>query len=54
VPADMQVLRKCCLLEEHNERDDTGVVVPWGASLDLVREALGDLASVGVGSWSPA
>lgn len=54
VPADMPVLRKCCLLEDHNELQDGGVVVPWGASLDLVRQALSDLASVGVGSWSPA
>jgi hypothetical protein len=54
VPDDMPVLRKCCLLETHNELEDGGVVVPWGASLDLVRQALSDLASVGVGSWSLA
>ena len=33
------VLTKCCLLEEHIERDGTTVTVPWGASLDLVGRA---------------
>jgi hypothetical protein len=53
VPADMPVLRKCCLLEDHNETDGGGVTVPWGASLDQVRQALAQLASVEAGSWSP-
>jgi hypothetical protein len=53
VPADMPVLRKCCLLEDHNESDGGGVTVPWGASLDQVRQALAQLASVEVGSWLP-
>jgi hypothetical protein len=54
VPPGLPVLRKCCLLEEHNERSDDGVVVPWGASLDLVRQALTDLSLDRVGAWSPA
>lgn len=43
------LLTKCCLLEEHVEVDGTAVVVvPWGASLALLREAL-DLAVDGAG-----
>ena len=35
------LLTKCCLLEEHVEADGRVVVVPWGASLGHLREALG-------------
>ena len=36
-------LAKCCLLETHNEVDaDRTVVVPWGASLALIADALGN------------
>jgi hypothetical protein len=43
------VLTKCCLLEDRIVREDDGVVVPWGASLGQVREALQVLAS----EWAP-
>jgi hypothetical protein len=48
VPADHARLTKCCLLEEHIETREDTVVVPWGASFDLVREgvrAASDLAA---------
>ncbi len=39
-------LTKCCLLEEERyERTGRQVVVPWGASLGLIRSALVDLVS---------
>jgi hypothetical protein len=37
---DEVLLTKCCLLEEHIETDGRTVVVPWGASLDQLRQAL--------------
>ncbi|WP_144022451.1 DUF7714 family protein [Asanoa hainanensis] len=43
------VLTKCCLLEEKIERDGDRVVVPWGASLGQVGEALREVA----GRWEP-
>jgi hypothetical protein len=42
-------LTKCCLLEEHIETRGDTVVVPWGASFELVAEGLraaSDLAAV--------
>jgi hypothetical protein len=53
-PSGTPVLTKCCLLEDHSEVDGDAVVVPWGASLDLVREALETLATANHPSWSPA
>ena len=50
----MPVLTKCCLLEEHLERERTTVTVPWGASLDLVREGLDRAAAMAEPAWSPA
>jgi hypothetical protein len=47
-------LTKCCLLEEHVERDGLTIVVPWGASLEQVREALGLICSVAEPAWAPA
>jgi hypothetical protein len=47
-------LTKCCLLEEELEQDGSTVVVPWGASLEQVREALGLLAGAAEPSWAPA
>jgi hypothetical protein len=39
-------LTKCCLLEEEAYvRSAASAVVPWGASLTLIRAALGDLVS---------
>lgn len=48
------VLTKCCLLENHNEREGAKLVVPWGASLALVGDALRELATAADPAWSPA
>ena len=48
------VLTKCCLLEEHVERHGAVVTVPWGASLELVREGLARIAAMVEPAWSPA
>jgi hypothetical protein len=50
----MPVLTKCCLLEEHLDHQGTTVTVPWGASLDLVREGLQRVAATAEPAWSPA
>jgi hypothetical protein len=47
------VLTKCCLLEDRIEREDGGVVVPWGASLGQVRDALHALALRWMPQWRP-
>ena len=48
-------LAKCCLLETHNEVDaDRTVVVPWGASLALIADALATLAREWDPTWAPA
>jgi len=49
------VLAKCCLLESGIEVDDAGVVVvPWGASLGQISEALTTLAERREPAWAPA
>jgi hypothetical protein len=48
------LLTKCCLLEDHIEIDGDVAVVPWGASLDQVREALLALARRSDVTWAPA
>jgi hypothetical protein len=48
------VLAKCCLLESHIEVDDARVVVPWGASLTQISEALAALAAQWEPTWAPA
>lgn len=53
-PPGGATLTKCCLLENHNETEPDAVVVPWGASLELVRQGLASLASSGTPAWSPA
>jgi hypothetical protein len=40
VPQGEVLLLKCCLLEEHIERDGQTVVVPWGATFGHLREGL--------------
>ena len=46
--ASAPTLTKCCLLEEEAfERTDQCTVVPWGASLTLVKAALVDLVAAG-------
>jgi hypothetical protein len=52
-PDGMATLTKCCLLETHIERDGNCVVVPWGASLELVRQALTTLAEIAATEASP-
>lgn len=48
-------LAKCCLLETRIEVDaDRTVVVPWGASLAQIAEALATLASDWEPTWAPA
>jgi hypothetical protein len=37
-------LLKCCLLEFHIERHGNVAVVPWGADLRMVEQALRNLA----------
>jgi hypothetical protein len=48
------VLTKCCLQEEHVESGDGWVSVPWGSSLDQVREALRRLSAQEDPAWAPA
>ena len=47
-------LTKCCLLEEGVVRDGATVVVPWGASLEEVREGLHRVVEVAEPAWAPA
>jgi hypothetical protein len=54
VGGGMPVLTKCCLLEEHLERDGTAVTVPWGATLDLVRAGLERVVATAEPAWAPA
>ena len=51
---DDLLLTKCCLLEDRNAEEPGVAVVPWGASLDLVRRALGHLAAAEEPAWAPA
>jgi hypothetical protein len=48
------VLTKCCLLEEHLEVEPGRVVVPWGASLELVHSGLREVARIAEPAWAPA
>jgi hypothetical protein len=48
------ILAKCCLLEAHNEVDDGRVVVPWGASLAQISDALTTLVAAWEPTWTPA
>jgi len=48
------ILAKCCLLETHIETEDQQVVVPWGASLAQIAEALSALADEWEPTWAPA
>jgi hypothetical protein len=47
------VLTKCCLQEEHVESGEGWVTVPWGASLEHVRDALRRIAEQEAPSWAP-
>ena len=48
------ILAKCCLLESRNETDDGRVVVPWGATLAQISEALATLVEEWEPTWAPA
>jgi hypothetical protein len=48
------ILAKCCLLEAEIEVDDGCVVVPWGASLTQISEALQSLVDRWEPTWAPA
>jgi hypothetical protein len=48
------LLTKCCLLEDRTEIDGDVAVVPWGASLEQVRQALAELARRCDPAWAPA
>jgi hypothetical protein len=43
---DALTLRKCCLRERGIEREGKRMTVPWGASLEEVRQALRSLAGI--------
>lgn len=50
---DARLLTKCCLQEEQLEAGDGWVSVPWGASLEQVRQALVVLAGQEEPAWAP-
>jgi hypothetical protein len=54
VEAPSPVLTKCCLLEEHLEVTPGRVTVPWGASLELIRDGLREVARIAEPAWAPA
>jgi len=47
------LLTKCCLLESHIDTDGGRVIVPWGASLAQISEALTALAREWEPTWAP-
>lgn len=49
-----RLLTKCCLQEEHVESGPGWACVPWGSSLDHVRDALTVLAAQEEPAWAPA
>ncbi len=48
------ILAKCCLLETDIEDDGDQVVVPWGATLGQISEALTAVAHRWEPTWAPA
>lgn len=54
-PADGRpLLTKCCLLEDSIADQGVTVAVPWGASLEQVRQALAAIAKAAEPAWAPA
>ena len=51
-PVDGLVLSRCCVLDEGLDRKGHIVMVPWGATLAEVRQALVALAGSGDGTWT--
>ncbi|MGH9118159.1 MAG: DUF7714 family protein [Acidimicrobiales bacterium] len=52
-PEPTMVLTKCCLQETEVRYGDGIAIVPWGATLDQVREALGVLIREAEPAWAP-
>ena len=53
-PADGQpLLTKCCLLEDSIADAGITVAVPWGASLEQVKQALAAIAKAAEPAWAP-
>lgn len=48
------MLTKCCLLEQEVVAEPGQVVVPWGASLAQISEALTMIVGEWEPSWAPA
>jgi hypothetical protein len=53
-PDGRPLLTKCCLLETTNAGEGTAVAVPWGATLELVKQALASIATAAEPAWAPA
>jgi hypothetical protein len=54
-PADGEpLLTKCCLLEDSIADQGVTVAVPWGASLEQVKQALAAIAKAAEPAWAPA
>ena len=54
-PADGRpLLTKCCLLEDSIADQGITVAVPWGASLEQVKQALAAIAKAAEPAWAPA
>ncbi|HEX6261312.1 MAG TPA: hypothetical protein VF097_00545 [Actinomycetota bacterium] len=51
--SEVPTLTKCCMLEFGVERDGGVVVVPWGASLEEIREGLRIVMEVAEPAWEP-
>ena len=51
-PVDGLILSRCCVLDEGLERKGDTVMVPWGATLAEVHEALRSLAGPGDATWT--
>lgn len=54
LPSDVPTLTKCCMLEFGVQQEGTLTVVPWGATLDEVREGLRALLRTAEPAWAPA
>ena len=46
------ILIRCCMLDEGHQQSGHTVLVPWGATLAEVHEALRSLAGSGDGTWT--
>jgi hypothetical protein len=53
-PSDVPTLTKCCMLEFGVEQENGVTIVPWGATLDEVREGLRVLLRTAEPAWAPA